>query len=95
MSELSIKVSIANRTYPLKITVEEEELIRRAAKLINDRIRDYEDNFAVKDKQDVLSMCSLQLATELMKLQLNSVSGFDELEKEIDSLNTILTQTLG
>ena len=34
MGEISIKINIADRVYPLKINVEEEEIVRRAAKLI-------------------------------------------------------------
>ena len=36
MGEISIKINIADRVYPLKVNMEEEEIIRRAAKLIND-----------------------------------------------------------
>lgn len=64
MSELSIKVTIANRVYPLTIKREEEESVRKATKFINDRIKEYEDNYSVRDKQDLLAMCALQFATQ-------------------------------
>ncbi|MCU0441045.1 MAG: cell division protein ZapA [Bacteroidia bacterium] len=70
MDELSIKVNIADRFYPLNINPQQEELVRKAAKLINDKLKLYEKQFSVRDKQDILSMCALELATEL--LQLNS-----------------------
>ena len=63
---LSIKVSIANRTYPLRITREEHERVMTAAETINKRIKDFEENYAVKDKQDLLAMCALQFASESM-----------------------------
>lgn len=63
---LSIKVSIANRTYPLRITHEEQEKVLQAAENINKRIKDFEDNYAVKDKQDLLAMSALQFASEAM-----------------------------
>jgi len=47
--------------------MEEEEIIRRAAKLINDRIKEYQENYAVRDKQDLLSMCVLHYATSALK----------------------------
>ena len=68
MGEISIKITIADRIYPLKVEVEEEENIRRAAKIINDRIKEFQENYAVKDKQDLLSMCVLQFATETLKI---------------------------
>ena len=64
MSELSIKVNIAGRTYPLTIDREEEEEIRKAAQLINANIKDLQENYAVKDMQDLLSMTALQYAVK-------------------------------
>ena len=64
MSEtLKIKVTIAGRTYPLTIKREEEEQIRSAVKTINDAVVRFEERYAVQYKQDVLSMCALQLAS--------------------------------
>lgn len=37
MGEISIKINIADRVYPLRVTTEEEEVIRHAAKLINEK----------------------------------------------------------
>lgn len=64
--QLSIKVSIANRSYPLRITAEEQPKVMRAAENINKRVKEFEDNYAVKDKQDLLAMAALQFANEAM-----------------------------
>ena len=66
MSELQIKVNIANRTYPLKINREDEDVVRKAALLIADKIREYESSFAVTDKQDLLAMAVMHFVTELV-----------------------------
>ncbi|MGD1848902.1 MAG: cell division protein ZapA [Salibacteraceae bacterium] len=66
MSELSIKVTIANRVYPLTILREEEEGIRKAAKMINEHMRDLEENYAVRDRQDLLAMTALEYATQAL-----------------------------
>jgi len=66
MSELQIKVNIANRTYPLKVNREDEEVVRKAAQLISEKIKEYENNFAVTDKQDLLAMCAMHFVTELV-----------------------------
>jgi cell division protein ZapA (FtsZ GTPase activity inhibitor) len=73
LDELSIKVNIADRLYPLSVTAEQEEQVRKAAKLVNDKLKTFEQQFSVKDKQDILSMCALELATELIRLQSNSL----------------------
>lgn len=64
MSELSIKLVVGGRTYPLTIKREEEEVIRRAAKNINESITKLGENYAVKDMQDLLAMTCLQMATK-------------------------------
>ena len=69
MGELSIKVNIADRNYPLTVKADEEGKVRKAAKLINDKLKTYGNAFAVRDKQDIISMCALELATEVISLQ--------------------------
>ena len=59
-----IKLTIANRIYPLNVPSDREEGLRAASKKIEIMIKHYEENYAVKDKQDVLAMCALQLATQ-------------------------------
>jgi len=68
MGEISIKINIADRVYPLKINSEDEENVRKAAKLVNDRLKEFQENYAVRDKQDLISMCVLQIATEHLNL---------------------------
>ena len=65
MSEFSIKVTIAGRSYPLTIERDEEENVRRAAKNINEYIQELQDNYEVNDKQDLLAMAALQMSTQV------------------------------
>ncbi len=62
--KLSIRLSIANRFYPLKVNREEEEQLRKAAKHINDRITKYQLKYKSKDLQDVLSMVILEFVNK-------------------------------
>ncbi|MEW6469862.1 MAG: cell division protein ZapA [Bacteroidota bacterium] len=66
MSSASIKVNIAGRSYPVKIKPDEEGSVRKAAKLINDKIKELQENYAVTDKQDLLAMSALQISTQLV-----------------------------
>ncbi len=66
MSELlKIKLTIANRVYPLSVAPEQEASLRASAKKIEATIQQLEKNYAVRDKQDVLAMCSLQYAAQV------------------------------
>jgi len=90
LEELSIKVNIADRFYPLSVTAEQEEQVRKAAKLINDKLKQYEKQFSVKDKQDILSMCALELATDLIKLQEKPLIEDNGLSQELKDIQNLL-----
>jgi cell division protein ZapA (FtsZ GTPase activity inhibitor) len=90
LKELSIKVNIADRYYPLKVTAEQEEVVRQAAKLINGKLKALQQEFDVKDKQDMLSMTILELATQLITLQSKHVIEDDGLNAQLQELRTLL-----
>jgi cell division protein ZapA (FtsZ GTPase activity inhibitor) len=92
LDELSIKVNIADRFYPLSVTTEQEEQVRKAARLINDKLKSYEKQFSVKDKQDILSMCALELATELIKLQDKPLIEDNGLSAELKAIQNLLKE---
>ena len=93
---LSVKVSIANRSYPLRVSKEEEEKVVKAAQSINQRMKEFEENFAVKDKQDLLAMCALQFASELMGPVKNNIepSKNSPARDKVRQLNLILEEYL-
>ena len=90
MGEISIKINIADRVYPLKINMEEEEIVRRAAKLINDRIKEYQENYAVKDKQDLLSMCVLHYASASIRAEKKASNEDKDLAEKVYQLDSLL-----
>ena len=64
--QLSIKVQIAERFYPLKINRQDEEKIRKAARLINDKVLQYKQRYTDKDAQDFIAMAALQFVINLL-----------------------------
>ena len=89
---LSIKVQIAERFYPLKIKQQDEEKIRKAANLINDKVLQYKQRYTDKDAQDFMAMAALQFVINLLdcEQQQNVVS----LEKELGILSSELDDLL-
>ncbi len=65
---LSINITLADRTYPMRIKRSEEENIRKAAKIINKRILLYQERYEGKDIQDFLAMSSLQFVIQVLEL---------------------------
>ena len=90
MSETSVKIAIANRTYPLKIKLEEEANVRNAEATINNLINGLEKNYQITDKQDLLSMSLIKMATELEKLRTENSVSTAAFETEVEMLTNKL-----
>ena len=67
MEKLNIKISLANRLYPMNISNSEEKIIRQSAFKIEKMLKLLKDKYSVKDDQDLLAMCALQLCVRLEK----------------------------
>lgn len=68
MGTQAITVRIAGKSYPMTVeSPQEEETIRKAERQIRERLKMYEEKYAVTDVRDLLSMCVLQFATEAME----------------------------
>jgi cell division protein ZapA (FtsZ GTPase activity inhibitor) len=65
--KLSIRVNVADRYYPLKIDRNDEEKIRKAARLINEKVQQYKQRYTDKDLQDFLAMAALQFVIKLLE----------------------------
>ncbi|MGA0047886.1 MAG: cell division protein ZapA [Flavobacteriaceae bacterium] len=83
---LKIKLTIANRVYPLSVAPEQEASLRASAKKIEATILQLEKNYAVRDKQDVLAMCALQYAAQLELTKNNEHSHSSDTEEKIKQL---------
>ena len=92
--KLKIKISIADRVYPLTVELFQEEGLRSASKKIDTMIKQFEENYAVRDKQDVLAMCALQFASQVEQKQIdNSIDGEATINR-IKKINAVLDQYL-
>ena len=91
--KLSIKLHIANRIYPLKIDRSSEEYIRNAVKKIEKRLKFYEDNYAIKDKQDLLAMCLIEYASKSESINNKTIVEDNGLTEKLTNIQTILDNT--
>ncbi|SEO03299.1 cell division protein ZapA [bacterium A37T11] len=92
MGDISIKINIADRIYPLRVSMEEEEIIRRAAKLINDRIKEFQENYAVRDKQDLLAMSVLHYATASLKSEQHTTQEDVSVVEKVNQIDNLLNE---
>ena len=91
--KLKIKISIADRVYPLTVELSQEEGLRSASKKIDAMIKQFEQSYAVRDKQDVLAMCALQFASQVEQNQLSgsqnneiAITRLQNLDKKLSEL---------
>ena len=87
---LKIKLTIADRVYPLSVAPDQEEALRKSAKKIDAMIKQLEKSYAVRDKQDVLAMCALQYATQLEQKSSTETQGLTIEHQKINSLNEMI-----
>ncbi|CAH0336510.1 cell division protein ZapA [Flavobacterium sp. SOK18b] len=92
--KLKIKISIADRIYPLTVDLSQEEGLRSASKKIDIMIKQFEENYAVRDKQDVLAMCALQFASQTEQKQIDNQINGEETMERIKKINALLDQYL-
>ncbi|WP_338409236.1 cell division protein ZapA [uncultured Flavobacterium sp.] len=95
-NKLKIKISIADRVYPLTVEHSQEEGLRSASKKIDVMIKQFEQNYAVRDKQDVIAMCALQFASQVEQKQLDKskdyTDAFERLQKLDNKMSRILAK---
>tara|TARA_B100001250_G_scaffold29687_1_gene24430 strand:- start:3333 stop:3620 length:288 start_codon:yes stop_codon:yes gene_type:complete len=86
MEKLNIKISLANRLYPMNVNGSEEKVIRLSAAKIEKIIKQLKERYSVKDDQDLLAMCALQLCVKLEKLASSTTIAEKEVINKISDI---------
>lgn len=95
-NDISIKINIGDRVYPLKIQAREEEYVRKAAKLLNEKMGFFNSNFSVKDKVDGLAMAALEFAVDALNKSSENIQykqqtiDFSPLEAQVAAIEQAL-----
>lgn len=90
MSDTSVTITIAGLPLQLKVTAADHDVVQQAASFINNHISEFEKNYPVKEKRDMLAMVSLQMVTELLKKQQKQESEINRLQTLLDDLNVMV-----
>ncbi len=64
MELIPTNLVIGDRTYRVRIQPQDEEVVRRTIKRVNDKLIEFKTMFAGKDMQDYIAMVLIWLATE-------------------------------
>ena len=94
MGELSIKIKIADREYPMRIDSSEEERLRLAGKMVNEKLKHYRDQFGIDDKQDLLAMVAFDCMVERMKTEAANSSLTNSITTRISYLDGLVSEAI-
>src|SRR6476661_5760667 len=90
---IPLNLLIADRTYRVRIDPKDEEVVRKTAKTINDKILEFKTQFAGKDLQDYIAMVLAWFATEQNAAISNQVH-FDNVSRRLQTLERLIDSTL-
>jgi cell division protein ZapA len=94
MEELSIKIRIADRDYPMTVKRDDEERVRMASRLINEKLRSYRDQFGIDDKQDLLAMVAFDSLVEKMTSEESYQLVEQTVQEKVNHLNHLVSQSI-
>lgn len=94
MDELSIKIKIADREYPMKVKRKDEERLRSAGKLLNEKIKHYREQFGIDDKQDLLAMAAFDCLIDKLADDENLQVIDQTVVEKMNHLNQLVSQAL-
>ena len=90
---IAATVVIGDRTYRIKCAPDDEEVVRKTVKTINDKIIEFKTQFAGKDMQDYISMVLLWFATDQIA-QTKAGINDENISRELESLELLLDNHL-
>jgi cell division protein ZapA len=91
---IAISALIADRSYRIKISPSDEEVVRRTLKTINDKIIEYKTQFAGKDMQDYIAMVLIWYATEQQDQQKLDIEN-SSIDEHLTYIENLLDNSIG
>lgn len=93
---LNIHVTICDRPYRLKVKPEEEETVRKAARIIAEKIKELQNLHSGSDKQDYLAMAMLTMMVDKLGEENKTIEQIPETDhtSELELLNQQILKAL-
>ncbi|MBN2615213.1 MAG: cell division protein ZapA [Bacteroidales bacterium] len=93
-ANLDIKVIIAGRPYKMSVRREKEEIVRKAAQMVNDKLKAFAHSYEFTDQQDLMAMIALQNAVSNLELRKEKDYDEQELEKKLLEIDEAISNQL-
>jgi cell division protein ZapA len=92
-SLITVNITIADRSYRIKLAAKDEEAVRKTAALINQKMVEFKNAYAGKDMQDYISMVLLWFTTEQQQTGQNLYE-LEDIQNQIDALASSIEKAL-
>lgn len=90
---IPLNLLIGDRSYRVRINPNDEEVVRKTVKTINDKLMEFKTSFAGKDMQDYIAMVLVWFATEQNAAISNQVN-LDNVSSRLQTLEKMIDGTL-
>jgi len=78
----------------MKVKPEDEENVRKAGKIINERIKSYREQFGIDDKQDLLAMVAFDSLVDKLQADGKNASISEDVFYKVNELNDLISKSL-
>jgi cell division protein ZapA len=90
-SLIPLNITVGDRSYRIKTSPDDEEIVRKTLKEINDKIVEFKTKFAGKDMQDYIAMVLIWFATQPQSPRQNIddeelLEGLEKIKQQLKSL---------
>ena len=91
---IPLNITIADRTYRIKVAAADEEAVRKTAALINQKMLEFKSAYAGKDMQDYVSMVLLWYTTEQQQTAGSNLYELEGIQNQIETLKNTLDKLI-
>lgn len=78
----------------MRVKAEDEERIRRAGKILNEKMKTYKEKFGIEDQQDLLAMVAFDCQVDKMKNEESLITTDEHSLNQVIQLNQLISQAI-
>ena len=90
---IPLNLVIGDRSYRIKVHPRDEEVVRKTARTINEKMVEFKTSFAGKDMQDYLAMVLVWFATE-QNVAISNTVQLDHISSRLQTIEKMIDAAL-
>lgn len=97
MAEISVKIKVGNRVYPLTVDEKDKDRVEQAAQMVNENINKLKQDYGLNDWVDLLAMTAFEFANQSLEQPVPQMANSTDnqlLEKKLSDLTLQIEEIL-